>query len=100
MDAANDVDNRAATAKSRFRNGKLAACTKQYPEIGQLPVPIQKLLATELNAVAERIAKGKEVSTGFTENLRCFCKFHRRYLLPCQHIFHLDTEVKVLTTIQ
>ena len=49
MDAANDVDNRAAVAKSHFRNRTLAVCTKQYPEIGQLPVPIQKLLAGELD---------------------------------------------------
>jgi len=100
MDAAGDVDNHAAVAKSRFRNRKLAVCTKQYPEIGQLLVPIQKLLAGELDAVAERISKGKEVPTGFDENLRCHCKFHRQYLLPCQHIFHLDTEIKVLTTMQ
>ncbi|KAF8428713.1 hypothetical protein EV426DRAFT_711386 [Tirmania nivea] len=100
MDAANDVDNRAAVAKSHFRNRKLAICTKQYPEIGQLPVPIQKLLASELDAVAERIAKGKEVPTSFEENLQCYCKFYRQYLLPCRHIFHLDTEIKVLTTIR
>ncbi|KAF8428783.1 hypothetical protein EV426DRAFT_585900 [Tirmania nivea] len=99
MDAANDVDNRAEVAKSHFRNRKLAVCTKQYAEIGQLPVPIQKLLAHELDAVEERIAKGKELPR-FDENLRCHCKFHRQYLLPCRHIFHLDTEIKVLTPVQ
>ena len=31
------------------------------------------------------------------ENLRCYCKFHRQYLLLCRHIFHLDSERKVLT---
>ena len=51
MDAAKDIHNRAAIVKSHFRNRKLAVCTKQYPEIGQLPVPVQKLLAGELNAV-------------------------------------------------
>ncbi|RPB23739.1 hypothetical protein L211DRAFT_218491 [Terfezia boudieri ATCC MYA-4762] len=70
IDAAKDVDNRAAVAKTNFRNRKLTVCTKQYPEIGQLPVPIQKLLAVELDAVADRIAKGKEVPS-FDENLRC-----------------------------
>ena len=44
MDAAKDVDNPAEIAWSHFRNHKLAVCTKQYPEIGQLSVPIQKLL--------------------------------------------------------
>ncbi|KAF8415880.1 hypothetical protein EV426DRAFT_661814 [Tirmania nivea] len=97
IDAAKDVDNRAAVAKTNFQNRKLTVCTKQYPEIGQLPVPIQKLLAIELDAVMDRIAKGKEVPD-FDENLRCQCKFHRQYLLPYRHIFHLDTEVKVLTT--
>ena len=92
MDAVNDVHNRAVVAKSQFRSRKLA-CTKQYPEIGQLPVPIQKLLSVELEAVEGRIAKGKEVPTGFDENLQCSCKFFSQYLLPCRHIFHLDTEV-------
>ncbi|KAF8414676.1 hypothetical protein EV426DRAFT_671625 [Tirmania nivea] len=95
--AVKDVDNRASVAKTNFRNRKLTVCTKQYLEIGQLPVPIQKLLAVELDAVVDRIAKGKEVSD-FNENLRCQCKFYRQYLLPCRHIFHLGTEVKVLTT--
>ena len=27
------------------------------------------------------------------------CKFYRKYLLPCRHIFHCDTEVKVLTAV-
>lgn len=99
IDAANDVDSRAVVANlSRFRNRKLAVCTKQYPEIGRLPVPVQKLIAGELNAVEERIAKGKEVPV--LEDLQCHCKFHRQYLLPCRHIFHLDTEVKVLTPIR
>ena len=99
MDAANDVHNRAVVAKSQFRSRKLT-CTKQYPGIGQLPVPIQKLLSTELDAVEGRITKGKEVPSGFDENLQCNCKFYRQYLLPCHHIFHLDTAVKVLTLQQ
>ncbi|KAF8442591.1 hypothetical protein BGX38DRAFT_1272306 [Terfezia claveryi] len=99
IDVAKDVDNHAATAKSHFRNRKLAVCTKQYPEIGQLLVPIQKLLAIELDAVADRIEKATEVPS-FDKDLECYCKFHRQYLLPCRHIFHLDTEVKVLTTAQ
>ena len=53
------------TAQSQFRNRKLAICPKQYPEIGRLPVPIQKLLAVELNAAEERIGKGKEVPTDY-----------------------------------
>jgi len=28
------------------------------------------------------------------------CKFYRQYLLPCRHIFHCDTEVKLLTAAQ
>jgi len=28
------------------------------------------------------------------------CKFYRQYLLPCRHIFHCDTEVKLLTAVQ
>jgi len=99
MDASNDVDNRADIAKSLFRNRKLAVCTKQYAETGQFPVPTQKLLAHELDTVGERIAKEKELPS-FDENLQCHCKFYKQYLLPCRHIFHCDTEVKVLTAVQ
>ena len=59
---------------------------------------MQKLLSDELNAVEGRIAKGKDIPIGFDENLQCNCKFYRQYLLPCRHIFHLDTDVKVLTS--
>ena len=99
MDAAKDVDSRAETVRSQFRNQKLGV-TKQYSEIGQLPVPVQKLLAIELNAVSDRIAKGKDIPSGFDETLGYQCKFYRQYLLPCRYIFHLDTELKVLTTTQ
>ena len=92
--AANDVDNCAAAAKSQFRNRKLAIC-EQYPEIGYLPVPIQKLLSRELDAVEACIAEGKV--SDFDKDLQCHCQFHRRYLLPCRHIFHFDSDVKVLT---
>ena len=99
MDDVDDANNRVMVTKSRFRSRRLA-CTKQYPEIGQLPVPIQKLLSGEIDALEERVAKGKEVPTGFDESLQCNCKFYRQYLLPCRHIFHLDTEVKVPTTMR
>ena len=99
MDAGKDVDNRAAIAKNQFCNRSLAA-TKEYPEISQLPVPVQKLLAIELDAVTERIVKGKEAPTGYDGTLKCNRKFHRQYLLPCRHIFHLDTVGKVLGVAQ
>ena len=40
-------------------NRKLSVCTKNYPEIGEFPVPIQKLLAQELDAVEGRLEQGK-----------------------------------------
>lgn len=78
----------------------MAVCTKQYPEIDQLPVPIQKLLAIKLDTMTDHIAKGKEISsTSYEEalSLRRYCKFYGQYLLPCRHIIHLDTELEVLT---
>ena len=99
MDAGKDEDKRAAIAKNQLRNRSLAI-TQEYLQIGQLPVPIQKLLAIELEAVAERIAKGKEVPTGFNESLRCNCKFHSQYLLPYRHIFYFGRVNKVLGEAQ
>lgn len=42
-----------AIAKSNFRKRKPAICTKHCPEIGRFQVPIQKLLAVELEKVEE-----------------------------------------------
>ena len=58
------------------------------------PVVIQKLLVPEALSVGERFAEGKGIS-GFDEDFICHCSFARRCLLPCRHIFHLNT----LTTI-
>ena len=91
-----DVDNRAKNAEQDFRGSKFSVCTKEYPEVGGFPVPLQKLLAVELEAVEERILAGKPTPV-FEQHLKCNCRFARRYFLPCRHIFHLDGEDKVLT---
>ena len=54
-----DVDNWAKKAERDFRGNKLSVCTREYPEIGEFPVPLQKLLAVELEAVEERTLAGK-----------------------------------------
>jgi len=78
MQCARQRDKRAHEAAWKFKNKKLSICTKEYPQIGEFPVPIQKLLAQELNAVEERIEEGKEIHQ-FDETLQCSC----RYLIPC-----------------
>ena len=40
---------------------KLSMCAKNYPEIGEFPAPIQKLLAQELDAVEGRLEQGKPI---------------------------------------
>lgn len=79
--------------KARSPSGEIVVCVisiyRYAMYASKLPVPIQKLLAVELDAVAERIANRKEVPTGYDEALRCHCQFYRQYLLPCQHIFLL-----------
>jgi len=96
--AGHDADNRAKTAASQFRHRALATIhTKQYPEIAEFPRPVQKLLEVELSSVSDRIATGKRVPTYDNDRMECMCQFRRRYLLPCRHVFHLDTEQTVLT---
>ena len=87
-----------AKAEHDFRGSKLSVCTKEYPEIGGFPVPLQKLLAVKLEVVEERILAGKSTPM-FEQHLKCNCRFARRYFLPCHHIFHLDVEDKVLTPV-
>jgi hypothetical protein len=59
--------------------------------------PFQKTLSIELDAVLERIAAGKLATIYEDDTLTCHCRFARRYLLPCRHVFHFESEVKVLT---
>ena len=61
---------------------------------------LHNLMQVELDAVAERIAKGTEAPTGYDATLQCHCKFYRQYLLPCRHIFHFDSVLKLLTPSQ
>ena len=98
MDSANNVDNRAAIAKSNFRNRKLAIYTKQYPEIGRFPVPIQKLLAVELEKVKERIEEGKGVPAFEDDTMKFCCKyvvFPGRFL----NILNADFDPKISSTV-
>ena len=53
---------------------KLSVCTKNYPEIGESPVPIQKLLAQELDAVEGRLERGKPVPE-FDRSLICYYRY-------------------------
>lgn len=94
IQAADDVDKRAATAAYNFRRKHLSVTTRGrgYPEISFFPHPIQKLLSMELEGVEKRLAASKEIPQ-FDDTLTCYCQFARHYLLPCRHIFHLDSEI-------
>ena len=88
---AKDMDRRAEAVKRDFRTKKLSVCNKQYPQIAEFPVPIQKLLAGELDALEARIAAGKPTPNIEDASLTCYCRFSGLYCLPCRHIFHLDS---------
>jgi hypothetical protein len=96
MNQARDVDNRVKTAASHASSKVLSVCTGEHPAIARFPVVIQKLLVPEVLAVEERISEGKDTPE-FDEDLTCYCTFARRYLLPCRHIFHLNSVTPVLT---
>ena len=57
-------------------NKKLSVRTKNYPEIGEFPAPIQKLLAqdSELDSVEGRLKQGKPVPE-FDGSLICYCRY-------------------------
>ena len=67
-------DKQAREAAWEFMNKKLSVCMKNYPEIGEFPTPIQKLLAQELDAVEGRLEQGKPVPE-FDESLICYCRY-------------------------
>jgi hypothetical protein len=86
----------AATAAFQFhrKNLSVLVCIRGYPEIAGLPHPFQKMLSIDFDSVPERIAAGKLAPIYDGHTLTCYC---RRYLLPCHHAFHLDSEVNILT---
>jgi hypothetical protein len=49
--------------------------------------PFQNTLSIELDAMPERIAAGKLATIYEDDTLTCHCRFARRYLLPCRHVF-------------
>jgi hypothetical protein len=54
-----NVDNRAAIGASFFQTKFFSVCSKDYLEIMQFLALVQKLLATELQEMEDRIAEGK-----------------------------------------
>ena len=80
IQAARDVDTRAATAAYHFRQKNLSVCMRGYPKIAGFSLPLQKMLLIELDAVLERIAVGKLALTYEDDTLMCYCCFARCYL--------------------
>lgn len=101
-DSAHDIENNIRTAEIDSRTKKVTL-TKKYPPLAEFPFAIQKLVATEENKVNTRITQNLMTPTPSTSLedglLECNCQFSRRYLLPCQHIFHIDrcSEEPILT---
>jgi hypothetical protein len=90
IEPAQQRDNRAKSAAAYFRTKKLSFCTKEYPQIGQFPVPVQKLIYKQLERVEDQVQKAKPLPHYEDETLFCHCRFAREYLLPSNRIFYLD----------
>ena len=76
MQCGKERDKRAREEAWIFMDKKLAVCTKNYPEIGEFPAPIQKLLAQELDSAEERLEQ-----RNFDGSLRCYCRYLLRVLI-------------------
>jgi hypothetical protein len=61
-----------------------------------VPVPIQKLLLDQLDAIHKRISARKAPPT--LSEMSCSCGFFRKFLLPCKHIFHIDYLFQSITS--
>jgi hypothetical protein len=79
----------AKRAALQFRTRKLSVAAVDdaiLSEIHKFPYPVQRLIADEALAVLGRIEKGKEPPG--LDVAECHCRFFKRYLVPCRHIFH------------
>jgi hypothetical protein len=82
----NDSDRLRFNAKSQ----KLLY--KEYPFLASFPPIFQNLLMKEINRAIERCTEAEKLHIDLlgSEHLDCKCLFAQKYLLPCQHYFHLQ----------
>jgi len=92
---ATQLDTERVAATSKWRGSNLSG-TEQYLEMRRFPVPIQKLLPDQLDAMHKRIIAGKAPPT--LSEMSCSCSFFRKFLLPCKHIFHSDYLFQSITS--
>lgn len=72
MQQADNRDSKARKAFNDFRTKHLSISCGEYSEVRLFPAPVQKLLASEIDAVRGQIEAGKSVPI-FDENLTCYC---------------------------
>jgi hypothetical protein len=84
---ATQLDREREAAASKWRGSNLSG-TEQYLEMRRFPVPIQKLLLDQLDAMHKRISAGKAPPS--LSEMSCSCGFFRKFLLPCKYIFHRE----------
>jgi hypothetical protein len=80
---ASQYDVRAQKAAYNWSTKKLSA-TLEFPWLSLFPYQIQLLLLDEIKAAEANAESGDSDSLDLTGV--CFCRFARRYLLPCRHI--------------
>jgi hypothetical protein len=84
-------ENRATVAKTKF-HGKHLVIAAGFPAMRQLPFPIQRLIGTEI-VQAEELDRQSYLIHPQGDELSCKCKFYRKYLLPCRHIFYWENRM-------
>jgi len=70
-----------------------------YGEVDGTSVTVERLDHIYTRDIEESFrTKKPSILLGYIKSEAC--KFYSQYLLPCRHIFHCDTEVKLLTAVQ
>jgi hypothetical protein len=78
-------DSRATKANTNFKKKNLSE-TFRYPELKLFPLPIQKLLVSQLQEARRRISDNKQVYINMDHTI-CRCVWFAKYQLPCSHIW-------------
>src|SRR5438309_10742457 len=79
---------KATSAPADEFRTKAVTEVETYPLLAGFPHPVQILLVDEIRAFNRRIEDGKGIPDH--DSIECYCQFYRRYLIPCQHLFHRD----------
>lgn len=91
LDKAVQLKFRVAKKRQWKATHRTLRAAKGIPYLSKFPLLMQHKIIRQKRLAQLRNLAGKSCNGNF-QGGRCFCLFFRRYVCPCQHMFHHDME--------